>query len=101
MTAGLEGPTAFVVALWVGEARFHSFCGGWGGAGCSVCASQVIADDEGGLSSTFCGSLVWAYALIWFLINDRIKLLAYRVLDPVKKAKRIRQPAHHLTPTSA
>ena len=27
---------------------------------------------------------VWGYALIWFLVNDRIKLLAYRVLDPVK-----------------
>ncbi len=24
---------------------------------------------------------VWAYALVWFLVNDRIKLLAYRVLD--------------------
>jgi H+-transporting ATPase len=25
---------------------------------------------------------VWAYAIAWALINDRIKLLAYRVLDP-------------------
>jgi H+-transporting ATPase len=25
---------------------------------------------------------VWAYALIWFLVNDRVKLLAYRLLDP-------------------
>jgi len=24
---------------------------------------------------------VWGYALIWFLINDRVKLLAYRILD--------------------
>jgi H+-transporting ATPase len=24
---------------------------------------------------------VWAYALIWFLVNDQIKLLAYRVFD--------------------
>jgi len=24
---------------------------------------------------------VWGYALAWFLINDRIKLLAYRILD--------------------
>ncbi|WP_158841019.1 plasma-membrane proton-efflux P-type ATPase [Polaribacter sp. L3A8] len=30
---------------------------------------------------------VWGYALIWFLINDRIKLLAYRIFDPVKKSK--------------
>ena len=26
---------------------------------------------------------VWAYALMWFLFNDRVKLLAYRFLDPV------------------
>ena len=25
---------------------------------------------------------VWAYALAWFLVNDRIKLLAYRIFDP-------------------
>nr|WP_320050502.1 plasma-membrane proton-efflux P-type ATPase [uncultured Desulfuromonas sp.] len=25
---------------------------------------------------------VWAYALVWFLVNDRVKLLAYRVFDP-------------------
>ena len=24
---------------------------------------------------------VWLYAIIWFLINDRIKLLAYKLLD--------------------
>jgi H+-transporting ATPase len=28
--------------------------------------------------------VVWAYALAWFLVTDRVKLLAYRVLDPVK-----------------
>ncbi len=27
---------------------------------------------------------VWGYALAWFLINDRVKLLAYRIFDPVK-----------------
>ncbi|MGA2939213.1 MAG: plasma-membrane proton-efflux P-type ATPase [Syntrophobacteraceae bacterium] len=25
---------------------------------------------------------VWGYALLWFLLNDRVKLLAYRVFDP-------------------
>jgi H+-transporting ATPase len=25
---------------------------------------------------------VWGYALAWFLVNDRIKLLAYRIFDP-------------------
>ena len=27
---------------------------------------------------------VWGYALLWFLLNDRIKLLAYRIFDPAK-----------------
>ena len=27
---------------------------------------------------------VWGYALAWFLVNDRVKLLAYRFLDPTK-----------------
>jgi H+-transporting ATPase len=27
---------------------------------------------------------VWGYALVWFLLNDRVKLLAYRILDPTK-----------------
>ncbi len=29
-------------------------------------------------------SFVWGYALVWFLINDRVKLLAYRIFDPVE-----------------
>ena len=28
--------------------------------------------------------LVWGYALVWFLVSDRVKLLAYRILDPVR-----------------
>jgi H+-transporting ATPase len=31
--------------------------------------------------------LVWGYALVWFLINDRVKLLAYRILDRTDAAK--------------
>jgi H+-transporting ATPase len=31
-------------------------------------------------------ALVWGYALVWFLISDRIKLLGYRLLDPSRKA---------------
>src|SRR5665811_1908382 len=27
---------------------------------------------------------VWGYALIWFLVNDRVKLLAYRIFDRTK-----------------
>jgi len=30
--------------------------------------------------------LVWAYALAWFLLNDRVKLAAYRVFDPAQPA---------------
>ncbi|MDQ6837753.1 MAG: hypothetical protein M3137_05290, partial [Actinomycetota bacterium] len=26
-------------------------------------------------------AFVWGYALAWFLVNDRIKLLAYQILD--------------------
>jgi H+-transporting ATPase len=33
-------------------------------------------------------TFVWAYALAWFLVNDRVKLLAYRIFDPVKAAPR-------------
>jgi H+-transporting ATPase len=29
---------------------------------------------------------VWGYAIVWALINDRIKLLAYKIFDPVKAA---------------
>jgi len=27
---------------------------------------------------------VWGYALAWALVNDRVKLLAYRIFDPTK-----------------
>jgi H+-transporting ATPase len=30
------------------------------------------------------GLVVWGYAIAWFLLNDRIKLAAYRIFDPVK-----------------
>jgi H+-transporting ATPase len=29
---------------------------------------------------------IWAYALVWALFNDRVKLLAYRILDPPRPA---------------
>jgi H+-transporting ATPase len=28
--------------------------------------------------------MVWGYSLVFFLLNDRVKLLAYRILDPAK-----------------
>jgi H+-transporting ATPase len=27
-------------------------------------------------------TFVWAYALLWFLVSDRVKLMAYRIFDP-------------------
>jgi H+-transporting ATPase len=35
---------------------------------------------------------VWGYALIWFLVNDRVKLLAYQVFDPVKTSSLAKDP---------
>jgi H+-transporting ATPase len=40
---------------------------------------------------------VWGYALVWFLVNDRVKLLAYRILDRGKakekpESKRVPEP---------
>ncbi|MGA8248583.1 MAG: plasma-membrane proton-efflux P-type ATPase [Nocardioides sp.] len=34
-------------------------------------------------------AFVWGYALVWFLLSDRIKLLAYRILDPVTTAETV------------
>jgi H+-transporting ATPase len=39
---------------------------------------------------------VWGYALAWFLVTDRVKLAAYRILDPVKN----RGKAHAGTPAA-
>jgi H+-transporting ATPase len=27
-------------------------------------------------------ALIWGYALAWFLVNDRVKLAGYRIMDP-------------------
>ncbi len=37
--------------------------------------------------------LVWGYALVWFLVNDRLKLLAYRIFDPTHAPLLGRNPA--------
>ncbi len=28
-------------------------------------------------------AFVWGYAIVWALLSDRVKLLAYRILDPL------------------
>jgi H+-transporting ATPase len=40
-------------------------------------------------------AFVWGYALVWFLVNDRIKLLAYRIFDPVKAELKPEAKAEH------
>ncbi len=37
--------------------------------------------------------LVWGYAIVWALVTDRIKLVAYRVLDPSARPLLERKPA--------
>jgi H+-transporting ATPase len=44
---------------------------------------------------------VWAYALAWFLINDRVKLLAYRIFDPSKTSLLEKEPPVDRTPQIA
>ena len=43
---------------------------------------------------------VWGYALAWFLLNDRVKLLAYRIFDPTKTPLLAKKPLD-LTPQIA
>ena len=35
---------------------------------------------------------VWGYALAWFLLNDHVKLLAYRIFDPTKASLLTKKP---------
>src|SRR5271169_2909424 len=43
---------------------------------------------------------VWGYALAWFLLNDCVKLLAYRIFDPAKAHLSAKKPLD-LTPQIA
>jgi H+-transporting ATPase len=38
-------------------------------------------------------AFVWGYAIAWFLLTDPVKLLAYRLLDPVKAGTRSKAKA--------
>src|ERR1019366_7204939 len=44
---------------------------------------------------------VWAYALVWALINDRVKLLAYRIFDPAKPSLLEKKPVGHTSEIAA
>jgi len=48
------------------------------GTGGVVFSGSIIRQGEIG------ALFVWGYALAWFLVNDRIKLLAYGFIDPIK-----------------
>jgi H+-transporting ATPase len=41
---------------------------------------------------------VWGYAIAWALVNDRVKLLAYRILDPRKPALLGKKPVDRKAP---
>jgi H+-transporting ATPase len=43
---------------------------------------------------------VWGYALLWALLSDRVKLVAYRIFDPTK-APLLAKKSHGLTPQIA
>ncbi len=45
-------------------------------------------------------AFVWGYALAWFLMNDRVKLLAYRIFDPTQAPLLAKKP-RDLTPQIA
>jgi H+-transporting ATPase len=45
-------------------------------------------------------AMVWGYSLLWFLVNDRVKLLAYRIFDPVKKAEAKTEPKEESQPVA-
>ncbi|HVB98402.1 MAG TPA: plasma-membrane proton-efflux P-type ATPase [Candidatus Dormibacteraeota bacterium] len=45
-------------------------------------------------------ALVWVYALVWALLTDRVKLVAYRVFDPTKAPLLMKKPLD-LTPQIA
>ena len=46
-------------------------------------------------------AFVWGYALAWFLVNDRVKLLAYRIFDPTKPPLLAKKAQLDLTPQIA
>jgi H+-transporting ATPase len=35
---------------------------------------------------------VWGYAVAWFLVNDRLKLAAYRIIDPQRSILTTKSP---------
>ena len=46
-------------------------------------------------------AFVWGYALVWFLVTDRVKLVAYRIFDPAATPLLAREAPADLTPQIA
>ena len=46
-------------------------------------------------------AFVWGYALVWFLVTDRVKLVAYRIFDPAATPLLAREAPADLTPRIA
>ncbi|WP_186629902.1 plasma-membrane proton-efflux P-type ATPase [Rhodococcus sp. BP22] len=73
----------------------------------AVCGTQAVATLIAvyGLFMSPLGwgwaAAVWGYALLWFLVSDRIKLLAYRILDPPRRAERPSDTTEVLTSASS
>ena len=44
---------------------------------------------------------VWGYALVWFVVDDRVKLLAYRILDPPAGARAKRRAPRSISASGA
>ena len=44
---------------------------------------------------------VWGYSLGWFFVNDRVKLLAYRVFDPTAASLLLAKTSVDVTPQIA
>ena len=69
---------------------WHANCGD------TDCGLWAVYDASGWGWALF----VWGYALAWALVNDRVKLLAYRIFDPVKISVLPKKPPD-LTPQIA
>ena len=46
-------------------------------------------------------AFVWGYALAWFLVTDRVKLVAYRIFDPTATPLMAKEAADDLAPQIA
>src|ERR1019366_1095771 len=86
--AATSGQQTAVVAggcFWGIQAVFQHVKGvisatsGYSGGSAKTAEYEIVSTGEAGHAES-----VWGYALAWFLVNDRVKLIAYRIFDPTK-----------------